>query len=66
MLPTDIEVGWFDLVSGQLQVTPRADTQRRSVNRVVGVVVVRHDVLDRLLVADHVSREPPLLPQNVR
>lgn len=66
LLLTDIEIRGFDLIRGQLQVTARLHTEGGRVHGVVGVVVIRHDVLYGLLVTDHVSREPPLRPQNVR
>lgn len=66
LLLTDIEIRGFDLVCGQFQVTARLHTERGCVNGVVGVVVIRHNVFYGLLVTDHVSREPPLRPQNVR
>lgn len=66
LLLTDIEIRGFDLVCGQFQVTARLHTERGRVHGVVGVVVIRHDVLYGFLVTDHVSREPPLRPQNVR
>lgn len=65
-LLTNIEVRGFDFVRGQFQVAACFHTQGGGVHWVVGVVVIRHDVLYRLLVTDHVSREPPLCSQNVR